>query len=116
MQKIFTLLFLSAQLSSFHSDAQMSSQADTIRPGNGRLMTTVLQPGLRQYLVYFQDPKKATTLRFWYWLRDIKTGMHNGKKTFVITQHWYGSDSNAYRGSLRRIIWMISPRSFTARR
>src|SRR5882762_460387 len=48
--------------------------ADTIRPGKGHLMTDVLQPGLRQYLVYFQNPKQPRALNFWYWMRDIAVG------------------------------------------
>src|SRR5882762_5081601 len=72
-------------------------QADTIRPGKGHLMTEVLKPGLRQYLVYFQNPQKDDRLRFWYWMRDIAIENRNGKRYFAITQHWYGGDSMSYR-------------------
>jgi len=71
--------------------------ADTIRPGKGHLLTTVLKPGLRQYLVYFQNPKQSRSLGFWYWMRDIQMADRGGKKIFAITQHWYGSDTLAYR-------------------
>jgi len=71
--------------------------ADTIRPGKGHLLTTVLKPGLRQYLVYFQNPQHSDRLGFWYWLRDISIETRNGVKYFAITQHWYGGDSTAYR-------------------
>ena len=71
--------------------------ADTIRPGKGHLLTTVVKPGLRQYLVYFQNPKQSRSLGFWYWMRDIQVADRGGKKVFAITQHWYGSDTLAYR-------------------
>src|SRR5258708_366691 len=71
--------------------------SDTIRPGKGYLLTRVLKPGLRQYLVYFQYPQKSRQLGFWYWMRDIAVETHQGVKTFAITQHWYGSDSASYR-------------------
>ena len=74
-----------------------AAPADTIRPGKGGLMTAVLQPGLRQYLVYFQNPKQPRALNFWYWMRDISTGTRNGAPALIITQHWYGGDTLAYR-------------------
>jgi len=73
------------------------AQADTVRPGNGRLQTSLLKPGLKQYLVYFQDPKKATSLRMTLWLRDVRMETRQGTKTFLISQHWYGNDSSSYR-------------------
>jgi len=45
-----------------------------------------LKPGLRQYLVYFQYPQRNRQLSFWYWMRDIAVEMHQGVKTFAITQ------------------------------
>ena len=45
-----------------HAQPVRSVPADTIRPGKGRLMTEVLKPGLRQYLVYCVDPKKDNKL------------------------------------------------------
>ena len=73
------------------------AQVDTIRLKDKRLNTSVLKPGLNQYLVYFQDPKKKTTLRFSLWLRNIQLQDRNGAKVFTITQHWFGSDSASYR-------------------
>jgi hypothetical protein len=70
---------------------------DTIRPGKGHLLTQVLQPGLRQYLVYFVNPRNSRQLGFWYWLRDIAVEDHQGVRSFAITQHWYGSDTASYR-------------------
>jgi hypothetical protein len=74
-----------------------AAQPDTIRVADKRLMTSVLKPGLNQYLVYFQNTKKKQQLGFWYWLRDIKVSTRNGEQVFIINQHWYGSDSAAYR-------------------
>jgi len=73
------------------------AQTDTIRLQEKRLLTSVLKPGLRQYLVYFQSPAKRKSLGFWFWLRDIKIENRNGEKVFAITQHWYGNDTNSYR-------------------
>jgi len=72
-------------------------QTDTIRLKDKRLLTSVLKAGLNQYLVYFQTTKAPKTLRFWFWLRDIKAENRNGEKVFTITQHWYGSDTTSYR-------------------
>jgi hypothetical protein len=71
------------------------AQVDTVRSHD--LKTTALKPGLNQYLVYFQTPSANKTLRFWFWLRDIKQETRNGERVFAITQHWYGSDSSSYR-------------------
>ncbi|MGZ3874836.1 MAG: DUF3108 domain-containing protein, partial [Mucilaginibacter sp.] len=72
-------------------------QTDTIRLKDKRLLTAMLKPGLKQYLVYFQSAKAKKSLGFWFWLRDIKTENRNGEKVFTISQHWYGSDTNSYR-------------------
>ena len=77
--------------------ATVRSQTDTIRFKDKRLITSALKPGLNQYLVYFQDTKKHQQFGFWFWLRDIKITSRNGEQVFVINQHWYGSDSSAYR-------------------
>ena len=73
------------------------NEADTVRPGKGPLRAGALKPGLRQYLLCYQDPKNDRQLRFWYWLRDISVEHREGKEVYVITQHWYGSDSGSYR-------------------
>jgi hypothetical protein len=71
--------------------------ADTIRPGRGQLLTKVLKPGLRQYLVYFQRPQQRKALGFWYWMREIGTIQRGGEACWEIRQRWYGSDSSSYR-------------------
>jgi len=88
----FLLLFLLSLMS-----ATASTQADTIGLKNKLLNTAFLKPGLKQYLVYSQDPEKDKSLGFWFWLRDIRISEHNGEKVFATTQHWYGSDSSSYR-------------------
>ncbi|HLZ89887.1 MAG TPA: hypothetical protein VKQ52_21685, partial [Puia sp.] len=65
--------------------------------GKGGLITGNLRPGVRQYLVTYQDPGKDRQLRFWYWVREITTGRQNGQPVFFINQRWYGSDTGAYR-------------------
>lgn len=91
MKRIIILLILCLAGSSTYA------QTDTIRLQDRRLNTSVLKPGLNQYLVYFQNPKNKQALRFWFWLRNIQLESRDGQKVFAITQHWYGSDSAAYR-------------------
>ena len=81
----------------------LQAQGDTIRPGKVGLITRNLKPGIRQYLVTYQDPAKDRQLRFWYWVRDISTGERGGRPVFVINQSWYGSDTAAYRA-----VWSIN--------
>jgi hypothetical protein len=73
------------------------AQTDTIRLNDKRLMTQVLQPGNKQYLVYFQNVKSKKNLRFWFWLRNIEVGTKNNEKVFTISQNWFGSDSTSFR-------------------
>jgi hypothetical protein len=73
------------------------AQGDTVRPGKGGLITRNLKPGVRQYLVTYQDPAHDRQLRFWYWVRETSMGQRNGNPVFVINQRWYGSDTPAYR-------------------
>jgi hypothetical protein len=90
-------LILIHLLFSFLTGAKAQAPADTVRPGKGHLLTAVLKPGLRQYLVTYQNPKQSRSLTFWYWMRDIRVSDRGGRKVFAIKQHWYGSDTNAYR-------------------
>lgn len=73
------------------------AQTDTIRLKDKRLIMSALKPGLKQYLIYFQDPKKKQSLRFWFWLRNIQLETRDGQKVFAITQHWYSNDTSGYR-------------------
>ena len=84
-------------VSFFIISTSANAQTDTIRLKDKRLITSALKPGIKQYLVYFQDPKKQKTLRFWFWLRNIQIENRNGVKVFTITQHWYGNDTSGYR-------------------
>jgi hypothetical protein len=73
------------------------AQTDTIRVKDKRLITSVLKPGLRQYLVYFQNPKDPRRMNLSLWLRDVAVIKRGDEKLFAITQHWFAADSNAYR-------------------
>jgi hypothetical protein len=73
------------------------AQTDTIRIQDKQLITQVLQPGNKQYLVYFQNVKNKKSLGFWFWLRSIAVENKNGEKVFIISQNWYGSDTTTYR-------------------
>ncbi|GAA0549890.1 DUF3108 domain-containing protein [Chitinophaga japonensis] len=73
------------------------AQVDTVYPGSGHLRTSALQPGLKQYLVYYQRPGAGKTLWCWYWIRDIAVETRNGEKVYAIHQQWLGSDTASYR-------------------
>ncbi|HEY4150777.1 MAG TPA: hypothetical protein VGM41_17685 [Chitinophagaceae bacterium] len=78
--------------------AAVAAQADTVNPATHQLLVSALRPGLRQYLVYFQNPKTPKKLSyFWYWMRDISFEKSNNEKVIAIRQHWLGSDTNSYR-------------------
>lgn len=74
-----------------------TAQIDTIRLKDKRLNTANLKPGMRQYLVYFQQPASPKQLRFWLWLRDTQIEHRKGENVFVTQQNWYGSDTTNYR-------------------
>ena len=74
-----------------------SAQVDTIRPKDKRLNTAALKPGMRQYLVYFQQEKKTKNMNFSLWLRNSRIETRNGEKVFVTSQHWYSNDTTGYR-------------------
>ncbi|MEO6869762.1 MAG: hypothetical protein ABI168_08965 [Ginsengibacter sp.] len=93
MNRYLLLLIMLAKFSATVSWAQN----DTIRIPDQKLNTHLLRSGMNQYLIITQDTSKKKSLFFWYWLRDIKEAEHNGKPVFVITQHWFGSDTTNYR-------------------
>ena len=64
--------------------AGVRAQGDTVRPGKGGLITRNLRPGVRQYLVTYQDPARERQLGFWYWVREISAGKKNGQPVFFI--------------------------------
>ena len=86
---LFSIIFCGIHFS-------VHAQTDTIRLKDQRLNTSVLKPGLNQYLVYFQNPKKSRSLNFSFWMRNVQLENRNGEKVFTITQHWYGSDTAGY--------------------
>lgn len=73
------------------------AQADTINTPAHPLVTSQLRTGLKQYLVYYQDPAKTTSMRFWFWLRRIEPVEQNGEALLRTTQQWYGADTIQYR-------------------
>ena len=95
--KKYSYIIIVATMICFAINLSANGQTDTIRLKDKRLNTSALKPGLNQYLVYFQNPKKQKTLGFWFWLRDIKVENRNGESVFIVNQHWYGSDTGAYR-------------------
>lgn len=73
------------------------AQTDTIDQRHHPLNTRSLQPGLRQYLVYFQFPAQAKVLSFSLWTRDVTKRTRNNQMVIEIRQHWYSQDSARYR-------------------
>ena len=94
---IAILLLLTTGIRAQGGGVDVHAKGDTVRPGKGGLITRNLKPGVRQYLVTYQDPAHDRQLRFWYWVRDISSGLRDGHPVFVIAQRWYGSDTPAYR-------------------
>jgi hypothetical protein len=94
--KKYLILFLLA----LYCTVALYAQTDTVYPGSKHLNTAVLQPGLRQYLVYHQWPQFNRMLQFSYWMRDISIEQKNGETVFVIRQHWYTTDTSRYRSFL----------------
>ncbi|NML37890.1 hypothetical protein HHL17_11860 [Chitinophaga sp. G-6-1-13] len=76
---------------------QASAQADTISPRHHALNTRWLQPGLRQYLVYFQFPDKPKMLSFSLWMREVSKSQYHHQPVIEVKQSWYNTDSNYYR-------------------
>lgn len=74
-----------------------SAQIDTIGKGKSRLLTTKVKPGLRQYIIYMQDPAKSKTITFWFWSRNIRREVRGGENVITNTQTWIGGDTIAYR-------------------
>lgn len=77
--------------------AKGMAQTDTINFGNRKLLTKQLKTGLKQYLVYAQNPKQGKKMNISIWTRDIKKTIKNEEKSFIVLQKWYGSDTAAYR-------------------
>jgi hypothetical protein len=75
----------------------VSAQADTIRPSDQRLITAQLKPGIRQYIVYYQNPPGNKNLFCWFWIREVTSTEWHHQTVFTITQHWFGTDTNVYR-------------------
>ncbi|MBC9930028.1 hypothetical protein [Chitinophaga qingshengii] len=72
---------------------QAIAQVDTISPQHHPLHTSWLQPGLRQYLVYFQFPDKPKLLNFSLWMREVI----KNQDVFEVKQTWYNADTNYFK-------------------
>jgi hypothetical protein len=70
-----------------------NAQVDTINIAKNDLVTSALKPGLHQYLVYFENPKKKRLGNPSLWNREVKFKKVNGEDMIEIEQNWYGSDT-----------------------
>lgn len=73
------------------------AQTDTINFSSKKLLTRQLKTGLKQYLVYFQNPGQPKKLNLSLWTREVKLIDRNGEKCFNVIQKWYGNDTTGYR-------------------
>ncbi|RAJ06778.1 hypothetical protein LX64_01905 [Chitinophaga skermanii] len=71
--------------------AQLSAQVDTIRVG--QLLPQYLKPGNTKYLVYMEDSTSGAKIGASIWERTTNIEEVNGKKAFVVKQHWYNIDT-----------------------
>jgi hypothetical protein len=84
------------------STEQGIAQADTINLNSNKLLTRQLKPGLKQYLVYFQQTKQSRALLLSLWTRKVLSTSLNSERYFVIRQHWYSNDTAGYRNIYSR--------------
>ena len=80
------------------------AQVDTIRLTQNDLAISQLKPGLHQYLVYFQNPKKKKIQSFSLWSREVVFKRAGGQELIEVTQNWHSSDTtfNRYVYSLSK--------------
>ncbi|PSL45667.1 hypothetical protein CLV51_104374 [Chitinophaga niastensis] len=72
------------------------AQTDTIDPQHHKLNTKLLNPGVRQYIVYFVRPGFEKMLWLNLWIRQIEKATQNKEDVFKISQYWYSEDSTRY--------------------
>lgn len=77
--------------------ARAGAQTDTVDQRHHPLNTSLLKPGVKQYLVYFQLPHRPDMLSLSLWVREIEKTSQDNKPVFKITQHWYSEDTARYR-------------------
>lgn len=73
------------------------AQVDTISLLNHDLITAQLKPGLHQYLVYMENPKKQRLAWHSLWSREVKLKQTQGVSVIDITQHWTSADTTFNR-------------------
>jgi hypothetical protein len=93
--KLLSAILISTML--LFASQQVRAATDTINFSNNRLITAQLKTGLKQYLVYFQNPAQKKMLNLSLWTREIKKISHKGESCFNTVQKWYGNDTTVYR-------------------
>ena len=73
------------------------AQTDTINFKSNKLRTSQLKTGLKQYLVYLQQPSQKKKLSLSIWTREVSLAELNGAKRYIITQKWFSNDTTNYR-------------------
>lgn len=74
-----------------------SAKIDIIETRKVKLLTAFVKPGVRQYIIYMQDPKKPNIIRFWYWSKDIKPEIRGREEVITNKQSSITGDTLSYR-------------------
>lgn len=82
-----------------------NAQVDTISLNTNDLLTKQLQPGLHQYIVYFEMAAKKKIIAPMLWNRQVNFTEVKGKKVIEIKQHWYSADT-----LMNRVLYSLSER------
>lgn len=65
-----------------------AQKSDTIRIDGSKVNTSVLLPGIHQYLLYFKNGPDSSRINFQLWTREIELTDYEGKKAIRIKQKW----------------------------
>lgn len=72
-------------------------KSDTIRIDASKVNTSVLTPGVHQYLVYFKNGKDSSRVNYQFWTREIELTEFEGRKAIRIKQVWEDNKSIIHR-------------------
>lgn len=85
-----TLIVLLLGCIGLSSPAQ-GRQTDTVRIDPSRINTSVLNPGVHRYLVYFKNGKDSSRVKYQFWTRTIGFVSYQGHDAISIRQEWENS-------------------------
>lgn len=97
MMKRFTGFTILMPLLLIMCNLNSVAQTDTVNFKNNKLRTSQLKTGLKQYLVYLQQPNQKKKLNLSLWTREVRSAIQNGESRFIIIQKWFSTDTANYR-------------------